>query len=92
MTSSLSIDTDTQVWAALRTKLGSLNEVQAKVTEATDLVNGLQRQWDESEASFTQQMDEDQIDDDQDDERIGLRDQLLEALDALQEQSEQEKV
>lgn len=85
--------TDTQVLSALRTKLAALHDVQARVTESTNLVNELQKRWDDFEDTLAaqQQMEEDDVDDDLDDERRELRDRLLGALDSLQEQSEQEK-
>jgi hypothetical protein len=79
------------VWTDIRTKLSGLNDIQAKVVEATHLVNTLQKEWDDLEETLTQQKDADQIDDDQEDERNSLRDRLLSALDTLDEQSAHEK-
>lgn len=85
-------DQDAQVWSALKTKLASLHDVQAKVTETTLLVNELQKQWAEFEEISPQHTEVGQIDDDHDDQRRAIREKLLEALDNLQDQSDQEKL
>lgn len=82
--------TEGQVWSTLRAKLAALHDAQAKATETTHLVNDLQARWDDMEEALAQQADQDLIDDDQDDERRGLSDKLLEALDRLHEDSERE--
>lgn len=86
------LQADAQVWSALKAKLASLQEVQAKVTETTLLVNGLQKQWNAFEGRTSQQTDEDHVDDEQDDERTAVQEKLLEALGSLHDQSEEEKV
>lgn len=80
---------DAQVWSALKAKLASLHELQAKVTETTLLVNSLQQHWNEFEGSLTH-TDDEQVDDEKDDDKKAVREKLLEALGTLQDQSEQE--